>query len=89
MGLVSQEDLEKWIKKQIAKGNWLQVNDMGSPQGRQLTYMTFAGQFVVVQYDIKGKVMMVGQPIAMPQPMPQNPGFLGKRFPGIGGIGQG
>jgi hypothetical protein len=85
MGLVSQEDLEKWIKKQLAKGNWLQVNDMGTPQGRQITYMTFAGQFVVVQYDIKGAVTVIGQPIAMPQ----NQGFLGKGFPGMGGIGKG
>jgi hypothetical protein len=80
MGLILKDDLLKWIKKQIAKGNWLQVNDAGTPQGRQVIYMTYAGQFVIVQYDIQGNVTTIGQPMVIPQPRgPSFPGFpLGK-----------
>jgi hypothetical protein len=68
MGMIAREDLLKWIKKQTDKGNWLQVNDTATPKGRVVIYVTYAGQFVAVQYDIDGKVMQVGQPVVMPAP---------------------
>lgn len=73
MPLVSKEILKKWIDVQIKRGNWLQVDEKATQEGRQYTYLTFAGQFIIVQYDIKGDVKTVGQPILMPTPMPQHP----------------
>lgn len=68
MGMISKEDLLKWINKQINKGNWIQVNEQGNPQGRQSIYMTSTGQFVGVQYDLEGKILQVGQPVVLPAP---------------------
>jgi hypothetical protein len=87
MGLILKKDLDKWIKKQTDKGSWLPINDAATPQGRQITYMTYAGEFVIIQYDIKGNITMIGKPMAMPQTMPQGWGFPGGGFPSIAGKG--
>lgn len=77
MGMIPKDEFAKWIKKQTDKGNWLQINEVGTREGRQVIYMTFSGQFVVVQHDIKGDITMVGQPTFMPAPMPQGSPALG------------
>jgi hypothetical protein len=66
MGMISKEDLLKWINKQVNKGNWLQINEVGNQMGRQAIYMTTTGQFVGVQYDLEGKILQVGQPVVLP-----------------------
>jgi len=70
MGLIAKKDFLEWINKQLKKGNWLQVNEVPSMNGRQITYLTSSGQFIVAVYNIKGELEQVGQPVAMPQPTP-------------------
>lgn len=86
MGMISKDELNKWIDLQVKKKNWLLLNDPATVDGRQFIYVTLTGQFVVVQYDINGNVKQVGQPMLMPT-MQQGQGFPGGGFPPIAGKG--
>ena len=60
---LNQETLEKYVKKH----NWLPINEIAAPTGRQQFYLTPAGNVVIALYDLKGTFIGIGQPLPPPQ----------------------
>lgn len=60
--IVSKEDFLSWVKKR----NWLEVGEMPTPTGRQVTYLSPAGNFIFAIYDITGKLVQIAFPAMQP-----------------------
>jgi len=80
MEKVTKDVFQKWMQK----NNWLKVNEAATPNGRQGTFVTPAGNFVAAIYALNGDLVQ----LAMLGPAPQAPppGFL-KGLPFVGGKG--
>lgn len=64
MEKTKKEDFELWIKE----CNWKKINEVGTTDGQQDTYLTPAGKIIIIQYDIEGNLHSVIEPMpAMPQ----------------------
>jgi hypothetical protein len=81
MLIVKKDDFEKWVKEQ----KWLALQETPTPQGRQIMYLTPAGNFVVGARDIKGELIGVGPVVVQAQPSGPAPHGLdfrgGRQFP--------
>lgn len=83
MEKIKREDFEAWAKK----NNWLQIDEIPTPNGKQIVYLTPSGEFVYVQYDLSGdKVYQIFKKVAVPiqsNPMSRFPIDLqgGGKFP--------
>lgn len=77
MEKVTKEIFKKWIQE----CNWLKVNETATPNGRQDTFLTPAGNFVAAIYDLKGDLLQVAM-LGPAQP-PPGKGFL-KGLPFVG-----
>lgn len=73
MDLISRQAFRGWTKQQ----NWMQINEVLTPAGRQSTYLTPAGTLIIALFDLKGNLTSVGQlvPVAQ-QPSHLPPGGL-------------
>lgn len=67
MDKIKREDFETWLKG----CNWFKINEVGTPNGQQLTYLTPAGEFVIAQYNLERELHQVVKPMpALPQATP-------------------
>ena len=62
MEKIKREDFATWVKE----NNWLKINEVGNPNGHQLTYLTPAGEFIIVQYDLNSELYGVAKPAPAP-----------------------
>lgn len=67
MDKIKKEDFEKWVEE----GKWLQISEAATPKGRQVSYLTPAGNFIIAIFNINGELEQVIKPMpAAPQAMP-------------------
>lgn len=66
---ITRETFNKWAQK----NNWMQIAEGMTPQGRQIQFLTPAGEIVVLMLDLKGNMLGIGKPVAMPQSLPNLP----------------
>jgi hypothetical protein len=62
MDKIDKEAFEAWIKE----NNWFKVGEGGNANGQQRNYLTPAGEFVFVQYNLEGEVLGISKPMPMP-----------------------
>jgi len=62
MDKIKRADFEKWMKG----CNWFKVNEGGNDMGQQNNYLTPAGEFVIVQYNLQGELEQIIKPMAAP-----------------------
>jgi hypothetical protein len=72
MEKIKKAEFEEWVKG----CNWLRINEVGTPNGQQDTYLTPAGEFAIAQYNLSGEL----QQIVKPMPAPPQASRMG-RFP--------
>jgi hypothetical protein len=72
---LTKEEFLKWVEKH----DWLLVNEIPTPNGRQDIFTTPSGSFIVAIYDLKGDLQNVVPLIVMPAPPPSPLG----RLPGL------
>ena len=64
MDKIERKFFEVWMKE----CNWFKINEVGTPNGPQVTHLTPAGEFVIAQYDLKGDLQQIVKPMpALPQ----------------------
>lgn len=69
---IDKEAFGEWAKQ----NNWLKVNELSTPNGRQETYLTPVGTLRGIIYDLKGNFTQVAN-LGPPEPQsPPGPGFL-------------
>jgi len=71
---ITRGTFNKWANK----NDWMQVFEGMTPQGRQVQFLTPAGEIVVIIIDLKGNIAGVGKVLPVP-PSPTLPGSLGQR----------
>jgi hypothetical protein len=79
MEIISKEAFAKWA----AKCNWLKVNDMSTPDGRQETYLTPSGGLRAIIYDLKQNVSQVAS-LGPADPQAPAPSITKGQIPFIG-----
>jgi hypothetical protein len=84
MEKVKREVFETWAKKE----DWLKIGEPPNSNGRQHNYLTPAGEFVIIQYNLEGMLEQVIKPLSAPiQQRTTGPSPMdlrgGKFFPGI------
>jgi hypothetical protein len=69
MEKIKIEDFEKWAKEH----DWLKTDEISTVNGHQSIFLTPAGQFIAVIYNINGKEVSKFFPVifTMPQPIPR------------------
>jgi len=65
MDAIKREVFEAWVKA----NNWFKVNEVATPRGKQDHYISPAGEIIIIQYNLKGKLAQVIKPMP-PQPQP-------------------
>ena len=66
MDILSKEDFLSWAEE----CNWLCAGETATHAGRQVTYITPAGNFIYAIYNLKGDLQQLAFPIVQPQPTP-------------------
>ena len=82
MEKIKKEDFEKWVKE----SKWLLISEVATPNGRQITYLSPAGQITIAIYNLNGDLQIAQpMPVPMPVPVPRGPSPLdflgGSQFP--------
>jgi hypothetical protein len=62
MEKVKREVFETWAKKE----DWLKIGEPPNSNGQQHNYLTPAGEFVIIQYNLQGELEQVIKPLAAP-----------------------
>lgn len=75
MEILTKEAFLAWAKK----CNWLYVGEIAAPEGRRVTYVTPAGNFIYASYGIDGKLLQLAMPVVQPQPQSLPRSFLDPR----------
>jgi hypothetical protein len=75
MNKLTDEAFLEWAKE----SRWLMISEAGNPKGRQATYMTPAGELVIIQYNLQGELEQFIKPVPMAMPMPR----MGMGPPGL------
>ena len=83
MEKLTKENLEVWLKE----NNWLQTDEAATPDGNQKVYVTPAGEFIYIQFDLEGEYKQMFKRMPVPVQGGQQrriinlgggqPGFLG------------
>lgn len=63
MEKISRAKLIAWAKK----NNWLHVNEGGTPDGRQDTFLAPSGAFRIIIFDMSGNLHSVADPLLQAQ----------------------
>lgn len=67
MEAISRATFNKWAQTH----KWMQMGELATPNGRQYTFLTPAGNMVIAIFDIKGNLLGIGQPVPAGQ-LPQD-----------------
>lgn len=63
MDAISRETFNKWARNH----KWMQIAEHATPNGRQYTFITPAGNMTLAMFDIKGNLIGIGQPVPVGQ----------------------
>jgi len=63
MGPITRDTFNKWAQSH----KWMQIAEAVTPNGRQYTFLTPAGNMTIAMFDLKGNLMGIGQPVPAPQ----------------------
>jgi hypothetical protein len=55
--MVKKETFETWVKD----NNWLQINEALTTNGRQVTYLSPAGDVTIAIYNLKGELEQIAK----------------------------
>jgi hypothetical protein len=75
MEKLTKEAFGQWVKD----NNWLQIDERSTPNGRQVIYLSPAGQVTIAIHTLSGD-LQIAQPMPVPMPTPRGPSpldFLG------------
>ena len=62
---MKREDFNKWA----TGNNWVLIREDMNPNGRNLTFLTPAGNITIIMFDLKGDLACVAQPVPTPNQM--------------------
>ena len=64
MNPITRETFNRWTQK----CNWIQTGEAATTDGRQQIFVTPSGNIAIAMFNLKGELMSIGHPMAMPQP---------------------
>jgi hypothetical protein len=79
MEKLTKEAFEQWVKD----NKWLQISEGSTPNGRQVIYLSPAGQVTIAIHTLSGD-LQIAQPMPVPMPTSRGPSpldFLGSSHP--------
>jgi hypothetical protein len=82
MDKIKIETFEKYAKD----NGWMQINDNATPKGRQLTFMTPQGHFIIASYNLDGQLV---DQLSPPPPVILMQGGRPQMPPGLDFLGGG
>lgn len=87
MDKITREIFETWAKG----SNWLKINEVGTHNGPQISYITPSGEIVYALYNLTGELQQLIKPMPAPPQAKPVKGFPidfrgGGPYPGLGGL---